>query len=176
MYTDSKYIGKSKKKNAYCTTYLARQNTDFIKICNDVWKHVSSTEVLTNFSPFWSQANEQNVGWHFQDSLASTIRDLVTVYLSQGESRRPSLPKRSAEYGGWCRRGMGSEGRLIYGPGAGQHLTYRGDMLVNEWANEAAELTTQDPSSKTHALCVPQTTGRVTQRKQNTIALRMLHS
>lgn len=73
----------------------------------------------------------------------------------------------------WGERGGG----LIYGPVAGQHLTYWGEMLVNEWANEAAELTTQDPSSKTHALCEPQTTDRVTQRKQrSTIALRMLHS
>lgn len=123
------------------------------------------------------RVNEQSVCWYFQDSRASTVSDLVTVYLSQGESRRPSLPKWSAECDRRCWRPVGREGGLIYGPVAGQHLTYRGDMLVNEWANEAAELTTQDPSSKTHALCEPQTTDRVTQRKQRpTIALRMFHS
>jgi hypothetical protein len=109
--------------------------------------------------------------------------------LSYGEFRRPSLPTWSAEYDGRSQEGGGGEeretdtererqgkgggaGGLIYGPIAGQHLTYGGDMLVNERANEAAELTTKDPSSKSHALCVSQTTDRVTQKKQTTIALR----
>jgi hypothetical protein len=109
--------------------------------------------------------------------------------LSYGEFRRPSLPIWSAEYDGRSQAGGGERerqthrewesvwegggrGELIYGPIVGQHLTYGGDMLVNERANEAAELTTKDPSSKSHALYVSQTTDRVTQKKQTTIAMR----
>jgi hypothetical protein len=70
---------------------------------------------------------------------------------------------RDAGGGVWGEPGGG----LIYGPVAGQHLTYRGDMLVNGWANGRAALTTQDPSSETHALCAPQTTGSHTKETEH---------